>query len=111
MSSVCSSSSVNSSLGGNVGNLALFHIESLGLSVGFQVDEKSHDMLDRLFWESTVMMIEVFAHGVSSWSTGKSSEWNNCFMFENSFHILNGFEDIEASASSGCFIGVLKMCS
>jgi hypothetical protein len=98
VSSVGSSSSVDSSLGANMGDLALFDIKSLLFSVGLKVDEEGNNMLDGLFWESTVMMVDIFAHGVSSWTTCESSEWNNGFVFEDSLHILDGLQEVETSA-------------
>jgi len=46
VSSVGSSSSAHSSLGDNVGNLALFSIQSLGLGVGLQVLEEENHVID-----------------------------------------------------------------
>lgn len=111
MSSVSSSSSINSSLGNNVGNLALFDVETLLLSVRFEVVKKSDNVLDRLLWESSVVMVDVFAHSVSSWSTSVSSERNDGLVFENSFEIGNGLEEVKTSASSGSLGGVLVMSS
>ena len=111
MSSVSSSSTVDSSLGNDVGNLALFDVETLLLSVGFEVVKKSDNVLDRLLWESSVVMVDVFAHSVSSWSTSVSSERNDGLVFENSFEIGNGLEEVKTSAGSGSLGGVLVMSS
>ena len=111
MSSVSSSSSVHSSLGNNVGNLALFDIETLLFSVGFEVVKKSDNMLDRLLWESSVVMADILAHSVSSWSTSVSSERNDGLVFENSLEIADSLKEVEASASSGSLRGVLVMSS
>lgn len=111
VSSVSSSSSVDSSLGNNVGNLALFDVETLLLSVRLEVGEESNDVLDGLLWESTVVMTDVLAHSVSSWSTGVSSEWNDRLVFENSLEVTNSLNEVEASASSGSLVGVLVMSS
>ena len=111
MSSVSSSSSVDSSLGDDVGNLALFDIETLLLSVGFEVVEKSDNMLDRLLWESTIVMVDVFAHSMSSWATSVSSEWNDRLVFENSLEVSNGLKEVETFAGSGSLGGVLVMSS
>jgi hypothetical protein len=48
VSSVSSSSSVDSSLGNNVGNLALFDVETLLLSVRLEVGEESNDFSGNL---------------------------------------------------------------
>lgn len=68
-------------------------------------------MLAGLFWPSTVVVTLVFSHGVMSWTTSKSFEWNDAFVRHDIFHVFDGFEEIESSASSGRFIGVLKVCS
>ena len=111
MSSVSSSSSVNSSLGKNVGNLALFDIETLLFSVRLKVGKKSNDVLHGLLWESTVVMTNVFAHSVSSWSSSVSSEWNDRLVFKNSLEVAKSLKEVEASASSSSLIGVLIMSS
>jgi hypothetical protein len=111
VSSVSSSSSVDSSLGNNVGNLALFDVETLLLSVRLEVDKESNDVLDGLLWESTVVMADVLAHGVSTWSTSVSSEWNDGFVFKDSLEVANSLDEVEASASSGSLVGVLVMNS
>ena len=111
MSSVGSSSSVNSSLCGNMADLASLDIKTFRLSVGFQVFEETDNVSDRFLWESTVMMVEVLAHGVSSWSTGESSEWDDGGVLEDSVHVLDGLVQIETSACSCSLISVFEMCS
>ena len=111
MSSVSSSSSVDSSLGNDVGNLALFDIETLLLSVRFEVVKKGDNVLDRLLWESSVVMVDIFAHSVSSWSTSVSSERNDGLVFKNSLEISDGLEEVKTSAGSGSLGGVLVMSS
>ena len=68
-------------------------------------------MLDRLLWESTVVMIEVLAHSMSTWSSSVSSEWDDSLVLKDSFHILDSLQQVEAFASSGGLIGVLVMSS
>ena len=111
MSSVSSSSSVDSSLGNNVGNLALFDVETLLLSVRLEVDKESNDVLDGLLWESTIVMLVDLAHGLSTWSSGESSERNDGSVIDNSLHIVDGFQDVETSACSSSLISVFKMNS
>ena len=111
MSSVSSSSSVDGSLGTDVRDLALFNIKTLLFSVGLNVDKESNNVLDRLSWESTVVMVDVFAHSMSSWTTGKSSERNDGFMLSNSLQIGDGLKEVESSACSGSLISVLEMSS
>ena len=48
-------------------------------------------MFDRLFWESTVVMLELLADSVSSWTTGESSEWNDCSMSKDVVHVIDCF--------------------
>ena len=111
MGSVGSSSSGDSSLSGNMGDLALFGIESLGLSVGLEVDEEGSDVLDGLGWESTVVMTDVLAHGVSSWTTSVSSERNDGSVGGDLIHVMDGLEEHHTSAGSGSLVGVLVMSS
>ena len=68
-------------------------------------------MLDRLLWESSVVMADILAHSVSSWSTSVSSERNDGLVFENSLEIADSLKEVEASASSSSLIGVLIMSS
>lgn len=109
--SVGSSSTADSSLGGNVRYLALLDIESLGLSVGLNVDEESSDVLDGLGWESTIVMTDVLAHGMSSWSSGVSSERNDGFVGSALVHVVDGAKKAHTSAGSGSLIGVFVMSS
>ena len=111
MGSEGSSSSVDSSLGGNVTDLALFDIKTLSFGVGLKVGEESENVLDGLGWVSTVVMVDVLAHGVSSWTTSESSEWNDFLMLSNSVHVVDGLEEGHTSAGSGGLISVLEMCS
>jgi hypothetical protein len=111
VSSVGSSSSVNSSLCGNMADLASFDIKTFMLGVGFQVLEETDDVSDRLFWESTIVMLVDFAHGFSSWSSSESSERNDGSVIENSLHIVDGFQDVETSACSSSLISVFEMDS
>merc|ERR1712072_801379 len=111
VSSIGSSSSVNSSLCGNMADLASLNIKTFMLSVGFQVLEKTDNMSDRFLWESSIVMLVNLAHCLSSWSSSESSEWNDGSMFKDSFHILDSFQDVETSACSSSLIGVFKMNS
>ena len=111
MGSVGSSSSADSSLGGNMRDLALLNIESLSLSVGLEVDEEGSNVLDGLGWESTVVMTNVLAHGVSSWSSSVSSERNDGFVGGDLIHVMDGLKEAHTSASSGSLIGVFVMSS
>lgn len=109
--SVGSSSSADSSLGGNMRDNALLNIESLGLSVGLEVNEEGSNVLDGLGWESTVVMTDVLAHSVSSWSSGVSSERNDGFVSGNIIHVVDGLVKAHTSAGSGGLIGVFVMSS
>lgn len=111
MSSVSSSSSVNSSLCGNMADLASLDIKTFMLGVGFQVFEETDNVSDRFLWESTIVMFVDFAHGLSSWSSSESSEWNDRSVIKNSLHIVKGFQDVETSACSSSLISVFKMDS
>ena len=105
--SVGSSSSLDGSLGGNVTDLASFDIKTFELGVGLQVLKQGDNVSNRLLWESTVVMVEVLADGMSSWSSGVSSEWNDGGMLEDALHILDGLVQVETSAGSRSLVGVL----
>ena len=109
--SVGSSSSVNSSLCGNMADLASLNIKTFVLGVGFQVLEETENVSDRLLWESTIVMLVLLGHGLSSWSSSESSEWNDSGVLKNSLHVLDGFQDVETSACSSSLIGVFKVDS
>lgn len=111
MSSVGSSSSVNSSLCGNMADLASFDIKTFMLGVGFQVLEETDDVSNRLLWESTIVMLVDFAHGLSTWSSSESSERNDGSVIENSLHIVECLQDVETSACSSSLISVFEMNS
>ena len=68
-------------------------------------------MFDRLFWESTVVMFELFANGMSSWTASESSEWNNCFMCKDVIHVIDCFLQIQTFASASSLICCLEMSS
>lgn len=111
VSSVGSSSSVNSSLSGNMADDASLNIKTLMLSVGFQVSKEAHDVSDRLLWESTIVVLVLLGHSLSSWSTGESSEWDDSSVIEDSLHVFDGFKDVKTSACSSGLISVFKMNS
>jgi len=68
-------------------------------------------MSDRFLWESTIVMLVDLAHGLSSWSSSESSEWNDRSVIKNSLHIVECFQDVETSACSSSLISVFKMNS
>jgi len=111
VSSIGSSSTSDGSLSADMGDIALLDIETLGLRVRLEVDEEVKDVLDGLFWESTVVMLILLAHSLSSWTTSESSEWDNVLMGKDLVHVLNGLKDVHTLASSSSLIGVLEMGS
>jgi hypothetical protein len=111
VSSIGSSSTSDGSLSADMGDRALLDIETLGLRVRLEVGEEVKDVLDGLFWESTVVMLILLAHSLSSWATSESSEWDNVLMGKDLVHVLNGLKDVHTLASSSSLIGVLEMGS
>ena len=109
--SVSSSSSVHGSLGGNVGNLALLDIKTLGLGVGLKVVQERNDVVDGLLGPSSVVVSEVLAHGLSSGTSSVSSEGDDGGMVQASLHVLNGFKEVKSPAGSGSLVGVLVVGS
>ena len=111
MGSVGSSSARNGSLGKTMGDNAGFDIETLSLSVGLKVDEEGNDVLDRFLWPSTIVMIDVLAHGLSSNTTGEFSEWNDLFVLKDVFQISDSFKEVVTLDSHGYGVGVFEVCS
>lgn len=111
VSSVSSSSSLDGSLGGDVADLASFSVETLSLSVGLEVLEERQDMSARLLGESTVVMVDLFAHGVSAWASGVSSERNHGLVLHDSLHVLDSLDEVQSSAGSGSLVCVLVVGS
>ena len=109
--SVGSSSALDSSLSADVGDLALFDIKLLGLGVGLEVFEERDDVVNRLGRESSVVMVEVLAHGLSAGTSGVPSEGDDSFVLESPLHVLDGLEQVESSAGSSSLISVLVVNS
>jgi len=109
--SVSSSSALNSSLGANVRDLALLDIKTLGLGVALEVGEESEDVLNRLLGPSSVVMVDVLAHSMSSRATGVSSEGDDTLVLQASLEVGEGLHEVQASASSGSLVSVLVVCS
>lgn len=68
-------------------------------------------MLARLFRESTVGVIHVFAHGVMTRTTSESPERDDALVLNDILHVLDGFQQVQPFAGSCCFVRVLKMSS
>ena len=109
--SVSSSSALNSSLGGDVRDLALLNIKTLSFSVALEVSKESNHVLDGLLRPSTVMVVHLLAHGVSARSTGVSSEGDDALVLKASLEVLDGSGEHESSAGSGSLVCVLVVCS
>jgi hypothetical protein len=92
-------------------DLASLDIKTFMFGVGFQVFEETDNVSYRLFRPSTVVMFVDLAHGLSTWTSSESSEWNNGGVINNSLHILDSFVDVETSACSSSLISVFKMDS
>lgn len=109
--SVSSSSSFASSLGGNVSDGALCGVKHLffGLAVSFKVLKQVQNVFTRLLGESTVMMMLVLAHGVSSGTTSVPSERNDVLLLKNALDIFDGLKKVHATTSTGSLISVLVM--
>lgn len=68
-------------------------------------------MLARLLGVSTIGVVHVFTHGVMSWTASISPERDDAFVCHDILDVLDGFEQIQSSASSCCFICVLIVSS
>ena len=111
VSSVSSPSSLHSSLGADVGDLALLDIQALGLSVGLEVLEEVEDVLDGLLGPSTVVVVHVLAHGMSARAAGVSSEGHDALVSEDSLHVTHSFHQVHSSHGAGSLVCVLVMRS
>ena len=111
VSSVSSSSALDGSLRGDVGDLALLGVESLSLGVGLQVLEHGYNLFDRFLWVSSIMMFEILADRVSAGSSSVSPERDDGFVLKDVLHVLDGLHEVETSASSCGFVSVLVVSS
>eukprot|EP00355_Strombidium_rassoulzadegani_P003928 CAMPEP_0168627222 /NCGR_PEP_ID=MMETSP0449_2-20121227/11105_1 /TAXON_ID=1082188 /ORGANISM="Strombidium rassoulzadegani, Strain ras09" /LENGTH=191 /DNA_ID=CAMNT_0008669379 /DNA_START=277 /DNA_END=853 /DNA_ORIENTATION=- len=109
--SVGSSSALDGSLGADVGDLALFDVELLGLGVGLEVSKEGEHVVNGLGGEPSVVVVKVLAHGLAAGASSVPSEWDDGFVLEGPLHVLNGLEQVEASASAGGLISVLVVDS
>ena len=109
--SVGSSASLNGSLDDDVVDDASVGVESLGLCVGFEVDEELLDGLASLFWPAAEWQSVDLSLGCSSNASRVLSEWNDCGVSNNSVHVLDGCVELHALAETSNFIAILVMRS
>lgn len=113
MGSIGSPSALGGSLDADVGDLALCRVKHLlfGLTVGFEVLEQVQNVFTGLLRESTVMMVDILAHGVSTRTTSVPSEGNNVLLLKNTLDIFDGFNEVHATTSTGSIVSVLVVSS
>jgi hypothetical protein len=111
MSTVGSSAAGDGALDNDVVDHALLRVESLGLSVGSQVDEEFTDGLGRLLWPSTGGSLVNLDLSVSSDAASELSERNNLFVSKHSLHVLDSSWDFHSLDESCCFVRVLEVSS
>ena len=113
MGSVSSPSTLGGSLDANVGDFALGGVKHLllRLTVGLEVLKQVQNVFTGLLRESTVMMVDVLAHGVSTRATSVPSEGNNVLLLKNTLDIFDGLNKVHAAASTGSIVGVLVVSS
>ena len=111
MGSVGPSSATDSSLGGDMSDGAFFWVKRLSLSVGLQILEEAKNVLARFLWESTIVMTNILAHGVSSGTTSVPSERNDVLLLENTLDVFDGLDEVHATKSTGSLISVLVVSS
>lgn len=107
--SVSSSSTFASSLGANMGDLALCGVEHLllSLAVSFKVLKEVQNVFTRLLRESTIVMVLVLTHGVSSGTTSIPSEGDDILLLLDALDIFNSLKKVHATKSSGSIVSVL----
>jgi large subunit ribosomal protein L17e len=108
--SVSSPSTLGGSLDANVGDFALCGVKHLllRLAVGLEVLKQVQNVFTGLLRESTVVMVNVLAHGVSTRTTSVPSEGNNVLLLKNTLDIFNSLQKVHAAASTGSIVGVLE---
>ena len=113
MGSVSSPSTLGGSLDANVGDFALGGVKHLllRLAVGLEVLKQVQNVFTGLLRESTVMMVDVLAHGVSTRATSVPSEGNNVLLLKNTLDIFDGFNEVHATACAGSIVSVLVVSS
>jgi len=111
MGSVGSSSAADGSLGNDVSDDALFWVERLSRGIGLEVVQEVKDMLDGLLRPSTVVMANVFAHSLTTDTSGVNSEWNDALVGKYILHVLDRLQQVESLAGSSSLISVFVVCS
>lgn len=113
MGSIGSSSALGGSLDANVSDFTLGGVKHLllGLTVGLEVLKQVQNVFTGLLRESTVMMVLVLAHGVSTRATSVPSEGNNVLLLKNTLDIFDGLNKVHTAASTGSIVGVLVVSS
>jgi len=109
--SVSASSSRDGSLADGVVDDASLNIESLALSIGFEVNKERSDGLDGLLGPSSELVLEDLALSVSADTTSVNSEGDDGLMGEASIHVGDGLVKSKVLACSGNVVGVLVMDS
>ena len=109
--SVGSSTSLDGSLDDDVVDNASVSIESLGLSVSFEVDKEFLNSLASLLWPATEWQSVYLSLGSSSNASRVLSEWNDCGVSNNSVHVLDSCVDFHALAETSNFITILVVRS
>jgi hypothetical protein len=110
VSSVGSSTSVDSSLADGVVDDTSVDIKSLGLGVSFQVDEHLADGLDRLLGPSTEGSDFVDLN-LSVSGTSISHKGDNFSVFKAVFEVLKSFRNLKSLDGAGDIVTVLVMSS
>ena len=81
VSTVGTPTSIDSTLNDNMVDNAAVEVKAFGLGVGSQVDEELTDGLDGLLGPPTEGgVLEVFALGMATNTTGEACVWDNLFL-------------------------------
>ena len=109
--SVGSSSALDSLVDSGVSDHALLNIQTLGLSIRLEVLEKLKNVSGRLFGPSSLSLTEDLGLCLSTDAPGVDVEGDDLFVFNDIFHISNGFLELKTLACSCSFISILKVSS
>lgn len=105
VSSVCSSSSLGSSVDLHVIYCQVLQV--LGVGIGLKVLEQSQDNLDGLLWPSTQTPSEFLSLTCSADASVVSGEWDASSLGEDILQICLSLVDTHALNCSGSLISVL----
>ena len=111
VSTIGSSTSLDSPLDHDVADDTVIHVQSLGLSICLEVDEEFFDGLARLFWPTAEWNAIHFGLRGPTDTSRVLSKRNDSLVFHDSVHVLDGVLQLQTLAETRCFVTGLVMRS